>query len=513
MPIEDTVTPSVSQDRPWPVRIELTQDDLKNFPGTDYDMAQLLMHECGHLYVKSTPGLTDDDPVWRFDPASREWIPHQSNALRIEVSRIAKKVESFAKSYHADPAEGEDGATKAAADRAKLFKALKPYLMSAGRSSAIRVLLDMDDIHRPGSAWEDLTHHVAFQNGVKLDLRTGETSEIRAQDLTRFRLGCPLPTNLDRDVSDSHIIRTIRRVFTGREDLIPFLQEAFYYTLMGERTAKAFFWLQGPSNCGKSSVTAMLAALMGSYYQPMPYATIQKPDGESLRFAMGNFENKRVAVIDETTDGKAIGDDMVKAMTGGHPINYERKYQEQSSYIAKFALWVSSNHLPNFLNPDDALSNRLRLFQVNYVIPSSERNPDYKTPKFWRNRPSDLQDLFRWAWQGKAAFEANHLTLLPGTMQAANAENRRDNDWIGRAIETFAVPDENSMVPLTTIRRLIQHWRDREGMPGKIGTRNLKPRLSEMGYARTPDDQIKGLRLIIDPDEYHLERAPFPSVL
>jgi P4 family phage/plasmid primase-like protien len=157
----------------------------------------------------------------------------------------------------------------------------------------------------------------------------------------------------------------------GDRELRRFLQRWYGYTLTGDMGEKKFMFVYGhKSNTGKSTLVNAIADTLGSYARSTDVDTFM--GRKTNTDALAQLEGKRMVVATEPSAGQMWDDKIIKAITGGDPIEARRLYQSERIFYPVFKLTFAGNHEPELKTVDAPLLKRLTIIPMNNQI----QNPD-----------------------------------------------------------------------------------------------------------------------------------------
>jgi phage/plasmid-associated DNA primase len=136
-------------------------------------------------------------------------------------------------------------------------------------------------------------------------------------------------------------------------------------TLFGENINQTFQIYAGSGSNGKSIITALMKASLGSYYQTAPLSLIC---GERTKSGQSSSElialkGARYAVMNEPHKGCVINEGMLKERTGGDDINARELYGQAEKFTPQFSLVCCLNTLFNINSNDDGTWRRIEVVE------------------------------------------------------------------------------------------------------------------------------------------------------
>lgn len=247
---------------------------------------------------------------------------------------------------------------------------------------------------------------LCLANGV-LSLRTGDLRSPRREDMLRLMS----PVQFDANAKCPRWTQFVNEVFEPHPDLLPFIQRAIGYSLTGDIREHSMFILYGGGANGKSTMLAVLQTLLGEYSGTLAHSSLMAKDNNSMTNDWAKLRGKRFAVAQETREGAALDEAVVKSMTSGDRVSVRALYQDFFEMDPRFKIWLASNHLPKITGSDDAIWRRIKLipFDVSFL----GREDKTLVPTLM----TELPGILNWAVEGCLAWQAQGL----GTATAIEA--------------------------------------------------------------------------------------------
>jgi phage/plasmid-associated DNA primase len=467
----------------------------------DRDMTNLVIKLFGHR-IAVVPEERDD-PIAVMNPYTARWEFGQSHQARNFVERTTDLIEAEAEKWKAPVGPGTDEKVRKRIEddhqdaKDKLINFATGYRDKAKRAAPVSILCDRSHLRHPASEWDALRDWIAVDRW-KVNLRTLEVKPLVPADRVTLTLGSAMPRDLDANVEDTLIVSTIRQIFEGREDQIPYFRRTLFYLLDPVKLCKLWFYFWGGHDRGKTVLIIIIAALLGKLAARMKSEEIQRQEGVERRFSMARLEKALVAYVDETEIGRKFSAQAIKEISGGAPIEAERKFRDPFQFLPQFALVVGSNYQPAFFVDDPAVWERLRLFHLLREFKRTERKIEFKQEGFW---VPHLPDLLTWVLQGADDYwREGSMFAVPPSMQASVDEIQHDNDWLGLAINQLFVSGDET--PMREVFQLITRWRRNHGKGDKFGYDTLKAQLRERGYRIKKGEIVLGLVVNPESPEY-----------
>jgi len=188
-----------------------------------------------------------------------------------------------------------------------------------------------------------------LQNGI-LNISTKKLSQYGDEN----RFTWQLPFKYDPRAKCPTIIDWLNLSTNGDKESIATIKACFYLALVGTADIQKFLEVVGPGGTGKSTLVRLLIALIGK----SNHVVTDLKNLENNRFESAIFYEKRLAVIsDSSRYGGEVS--MLKSITGGDPIRFEKKNKQQGeSFIADCLVIIASNEVIQSADYSSGLSRR-----------------------------------------------------------------------------------------------------------------------------------------------------------
>lgn len=171
--------------------------------------------------------------------------------------------------------------------------------------------------------------------------------------------------NYDYDVSAicPNWIKFLRNIWDFDLELIDQLQEYMGYCLVADTSIHKFALLAGKPRGGKGTITRVILNLVGEGNTTAPSLSNLIKDS-----TLNKMSTASVGLIPDAHSVTPSKRDevlaMLKAITGGDPIDYHVMYKGTQTSIFKIKLILSTNGMPEFVDPSGALAHRMLVFPI-----------------------------------------------------------------------------------------------------------------------------------------------------
>jgi len=275
---------------------------------------------------------------------------------------------------------------------------------------------------------------INFRSGT-LDLRNQSFRQHNREDyLTQMIDYDYLPTaRADRWES------FLYEIFSGRKELIRFIQKAVGYSLTGSYQERCIFILYGTGKNGKSTFLNVLTHILGEYAGGLnaDALMIQKySDDKFLDFAA--LRAARFVTSSESEDNKRLAESKIKQLSGGDRLQARFLHQNFFSFTPQFKIWLATNHLPVIRGTDDAIWDRIRLIPFDF-----HPKWDEVDPRLTEKLLAEAEGILSWAVEGARLWRKEELEA-PEAVKRATADYRAESDHLSDFLDAAT---ENTVYP------------------------------------------------------------------
>lgn len=305
-----------------------------------------------------------------------------------------------------------------------------------------------------------------------VDLRTGDLREARPGDfITKLTSVAPAPPGTPSPIWQAFL----KRIFKHDPELVPFVQRAIGYSLLGEIRDHVVLFCWGQGGNGKGVLLNTVSRILGDYAAVAPSDLLLATNSDRHPCDMAMLRGARFVTCQELGPNRAWDEPKLKSLTGGDPITARFMRQDFFTYEPQFTLWVAGNHKPSFRAVDEAIKRRVLLAPFLQVIPPKERDLDLPE-KLRAEHPA----ILRWMIDGALAYQCDGLKP-PASALAATKAYLDAEDTLGQWLDERCV--QHHKVDWTALKSLYADWTawcgERGQRPGTA--RTLSKALDERG--------------------------------
>ena len=453
----------------------------ESFACTDLGNAERLRHHHGAnlRFVGAWGWLTWD---------GRRWVRDDINAVQHLASMTAKAI-------------GAEAAT--AADEAEARKILKhAYNSQSSRSinGMVQLARSIPSIAARVEAFDDsdLERRWLFncRNGV-VDLRTGELLPHRRE----LMLMKSSPIAYDPAARSETWEKFLRDNLDGDTErgaaVVEYLRCAAGYSLTGDTSEEALFFLYGAGGSGKSTFLEAMRAMLGDYAMTARFDMFlqRKGDAPSANPEEARLRGARFVASVETDDGKRLSEGTIKRLTGADTINARELYSNGFDFKPTFKLWLAANDAPKVNDRDGAMFRRVHRITFPHGREENNGKRDPRIKAELVNAEVSGAAILAWAVAGCLAWQKAGRLVEPAAVIESTNAYRAENDPLAEFFKTRVVFGANAKVARKTLRDAYVAWCGNCGSgvpmtPVRFAER-LKERLArEHGAEHKPETSV-----------------------
>lgn len=355
----------------------------KDFTSSDYTLDDAGNAE--RLVASFQPGhliYTPQDKRWYvWDQDKGHFQPDNGDYLTMRWIDVAAKIAQQAQEAH-------DESTQKMLWSWSKNSRMKPRIDAAVSLAAKKVATSLTRLNT--DPWL-----FGVANGV-IDLRDGQLYEEEPIDLITQRS----PVEFHEGARSRLLESFLKRVVPD-EELRDFLQLAVGYSLTGDISEHAFFYVYGLPASGKSTLLETLRHIVGTYGTKAENTTFMRYGTRASNSSsedLARLAGKRFVYTTEVEKGDRLAVGLVSQMVAGDSMSARFLYSPFFEFSPKFKLWFAANELPKTSGSmRSGLWRRVKVIPFNEVIPASER--DQMLPRKLRE-PEQTSALLSWAVEG-----------------------------------------------------------------------------------------------------------------
>ncbi len=248
--------------------------------------------------------------------------------------------------------------------------------------------------------------------GGIIDLRTGKLGRHDPLGyLTKIATVAP-----DGDAACDRWNAVLHRATGGDVDLQSFMRRMFGYSLTGDISAHALFFMYGTGANGKSVILDTVPRIMGDYHKVAPIETFTASTSDRHPTELAGLRGARLVTAIETEEGRRWAESRIKSLTGGDKIAARFMRQDFFEFTPQFKLIIAGNHKPGLRSVDEAIRRRFHLIPFTVTIPPEERDLHLK-----EKLEAEAPGILRWMINGCLEWQRTGLQPPAAVLNATAA--------------------------------------------------------------------------------------------
>ena len=321
--------------------------------------------------------------------------------------------------------------------------------------------------------------------GGVVDLRIGKLIEAE-RDHYITRQTTVTPKEGPHPLFDS----VVNRVSEGDEEMRRYIWKWLGLFLLGHVPIKAFLFLHGKRDSGKTTLIETCANILGKT-QDGGYATtidmeiLTETRNDKGHEKLAHLFGARLVYASETEEGRHWKAALVKWLTGKDTLEGRFLYAEKFSFKPTHKLVIFGNERPHLKQKDEGLESRMHLIEYPGVISREEMILDMDE-RLVAEYPAILASMMR----GCLDFQENGMSK-PAKVSDAVDNYAESEDTLGAFIDEMCVCDRAARVPAGNLYRSFKHWAERRG-EFVLSQKRFSTSLETRGFGR---DRAGGARL------------------
>lgn len=255
------------------------------------------------------------------------------------------------------------------------------------------------------------------QNGT-LDLQTGQLRAHDPKDLITKVTGCGYEWRAQGPAFDQFCSEIL-----PDPEVLAFVQRVLGLGLVGKVIEHMLPVFTGIGRNGKSTLINVVRLALGDYGIEAEPDLLMARDSPHPTGTM-DLRGARIAVCQESDEGRRLATSTVKRLTGGDSIRARRMRADFEEFVPSHTVLMVTNHKPRVPGDDPALWRRLLVVPFDVVVPE----PDPRLPE---RLALELPAVLAWMVGGFTKYQTAGL-VHPTAVQEATDAYRSDSDTIGR---------------------------------------------------------------------------------
>jgi putative DNA primase/helicase len=259
--------------------------------------------------------------------------------------------------------------------------------------------------------------------GGTVDLRTGTLRAADRSDFITRRVAItPASAGTPTPIWEQFLNEATR----GDRELIAYLQRVAGYSLTGEVSEHALFFIYGAGGNGKGVFINTLTGIFGDYVTVSSMETFAASKSDRHPTDLAMLRGARLVTAQETEEGRAWNETRIKALTGD-PITARFMRQDFFTFNPTFKLIIAGNHKPSLRSIDDA--NRRRFNIIPFI-----NKPTVVDKQLPEKLKAEWPGILRWCIDGCLQWQAQGLNP-PEVVRDATETYFDEQDLLGQWVE------------------------------------------------------------------------------
>ena len=199
-----------------------------------------------------------------------------------------------------------------------------------------------------------------------LDLRTLKVSD--RNQTHKFNYECDAEYRDLTEDEDAEISKYFDELFCGNEGTKQCVLDILKSCLTGA-TLRYIYFITGTGRNGKSLLFSILNAILKNAMDIVSKDIIlKKKSNSNITTEFEKLDRCRIGYTTELKEEDQLAENIIKAVTGGDPINVRRLHKTDETLIPTTNLFVITNELPKF-KAEQAIKDRLIIIPFNNTFP------------------------------------------------------------------------------------------------------------------------------------------------
>jgi len=292
------------------------------------------------------------------------------------------------------------------------------------------------------------------QNGC-LDLRAGELGKHEKGSLiTKLA-----PVDYDASAQCPGWLSFLDRILGGNAELIAFLQRAVGYTLTGDTSEHALFFLYGTGANGKTTFLRTIQAIMGDYACQADPDLLLNTGNPQHPTNIARLEKSRLTICMEVEAGRSMRTSTMKQLTGGDKRTARRMREDFHEYQPTDKIWLGANNKPRIRGQELAIWRRMKLIPFTVTIPEQEQDKHLV-----EKLTEEASGILNWALEGCQAWQVQGALNEPGDVKTATADYKSESDPLRDFLDDCCIVDPDSKDTSARLYNSYTRWAEKEGL-------------------------------------------------
>ena len=227
--------------------------------------------------------------------------------------------------------------------------------------------------------------------------------------------------------------KTILQIMSGDKDMVRHIQEIFGYALQPNKDIASWFLFRGQGGDGKSTVLAILSALMGNGMLKAHPSLLSMGTGNGNNHASASLVSKLCVAIEELSANSKLPDSAVKMLSEKSIMEANPKGKDAFNFTYVGVLIMCCNGWPRVIDLSEGMQRRANV--IEFEASFTKRGKE-KQGLADRIIEQELPGVMQWALEGLERLRKR------GKFDKPEKCIRATNMWFGKShIVTFWLSD------------------------------------------------------------------------
>lgn len=296
-------------------------------------------------------------------------------------------------------------------------------------------------------------YYIALQNGL-IDVK-----ELRTTGIVNLRPLTPLyftpialPVSFDAEANCPKFLSFLAQITNQDAERQLLIQEMVGYLLTIDLLWHAFFFLVGDGGNGKSTLLAMIRALLGT-------ANISSVALEVFgdRFRLSPTLGKLANIVEEVGEMDKTAEGTLKWYTGGSSMDFDRKNMEPVNRVPSARLVFATNTLPRFSDRTDGIWRRYFVVPFDVTIAKDKIVRGMDKPEFWVES-GELSGILNWALIGLHRLHKQGGFTVSKVCEEKKNKHRAECNPHQLFLEDYVKSSSNKRIPTMELFSAYREW-------------------------------------------------------
>lgn len=288
-------------------------------------------------------------------------------------------------------------------------------------------------------------------HGGVVELRTGRIRQGWPEDMLSKITSCDCDPERETPLWDATL-----DIALGPRDrgLIAFFQRAIGLALIGEVMEHRLFVMHGTGANLKSTLLTTCIRILGDYARQAAPDVLLEQQRDRHPEAIADLAGVRFVSTQETRQGTAFDEAMVKTLTGGDPRSCRHLYGPRFVYTPSDTFFLATNERPRVRGTDEGIWRRLCLLPFTRTLEPERRMPEAMVHDLLR---PEYPGILWWMIRGCLEYQRVGLAE-PDEVKGATQGYRREQDLVSDWLEARCVVGAGYWASTQDLYRSYSEW-------------------------------------------------------